>query len=197
VPRRLLVLAVAALALVATAGCADDVSPAARIGDLKITNDELLDEVESWASNPQAVDPATLETSTPGTYPLELVRQLLQQRLDFELHRIEFDALGLELDDELRDQALTTLFGDPAAAESAFEAFTEEFAAAFVDDVARQIAVQTELGDEGYTEWRTEAYTTSEIEVSPRYGSWDGTTGQIVPPEGPTQPTTTPAAVAQ
>ena len=196
-PRRLLALAVAALALFASAGCADDVSPAARIGDVTITNDELLDEVAAWVANPQAIDPATLDESAPGTYPLELVRQLLQQRLDFELHHIEFDALGLELDDNLREQALTTLFGDPSAADAAFEAFTDEFAAAFVDDVARQIAVQGELGDEGYTTWRTDAYRTTDIEVSPRYGTWDGTTGQIVPPTGPTQPATTFAPVGQ
>lgn len=195
-PRQLLALAIAALALLASAGCADDVSPAARIGDLTISNDELLDEVDAWVNNPQAVDPATLDASAPGTYPLELVRQLLQQRLDFELHRIEFESLGLELDDTLRDQALETLFGDPSAADAAFEAFTDEFAAAFVDDVARQIAVQGELGDEGYTEWRTEAYNGSDIEVSPRYGTWDGSTGQIVPPTGPAQPATTAPVLA-
>lgn len=190
-PRRLLALVVAALAVLASSGCADDVSPAARIGNVTITHDELLDEVAAWVANPQAIDPATLDSSAPGTYPLELVRQLLQQRLDFELHHLQFDALGLELDDALRDQALTTLFGDPSAAEGAFAAFTEEFADAFVDDVAREIAVQEQLGDEGYTEWRADAYSTTDIEVSPRYGTWDGTTGQIVPPTGPAQATTT------
>src|SRR5688572_16576560 len=133
----------------ASAGCADDVSPAARIGDLKISNDALLDEVAEWAGNPAAIDPATLADAAPGTYPLELVRQLLQQRVDFELHRMEFEALDLELDDELRDQALGVLFGDPAAAEQAFAAFSDEFAASFVDDVSRQIGVQNELGDDG------------------------------------------------
>jgi len=191
VSRRLLAIAVAALALVASAGCADDVSPAARIGDVKITNDELLDEVAQWVANPSAVDPATVASTTPGSYPLELVRQLLQQRVDFELHRQEFELLGLEVDDDLRQEAISVLFGDPAAADAAFAAFTEEFAASFVDDVARQIAVQNELGEEGYTAWRAETYSEADIEVNPRYGSWDGTTGQIVPPSGPVQPTTT------
>lgn len=189
--RRLLALAVSVLALLASAGCASDVSPAARIGDLKISNDELLDEVAQWVGNPAAVDPATVASTTPGTYPLELVRQLLQQRLDFELHRQEFESLGLEVDEELRTQALTTLFGDPAAADDAFAAFTEEFTASFVDDVARQIGVQNELGEEGYAAWRTEAYNEADIEINPRYGSWDAATGQIVAPSGPLQPTTT------
>jgi hypothetical protein len=191
VPRRLLALAVAALALFASAGCADDVSPAARIDGTKISNEALLDEVAEWVGNPAAVDPATVASTTPGSYPLELVRQLLQQRIDFVLHNREFDALGLELTDDMRNQALTVLFGDPAAAEDSFAAFSDEFASSFVDDVARQVAVQTEYGDEAYTAWRTEAYAGSDIEVSPRYGTWDATTGQITPPSGPSQPTTT------
>jgi hypothetical protein len=191
VPRRLLALAVAALAIFASAGCADDVSPAARIGDTKISNNELLDEVAEWVGNPAAVDPATLADSTPGTYPLELVRQLLQQRIDFELHRQEFEALGLTVDDDMREQALTALFGDPAAADQAFAEFSHDFAADFVDDVARQIGVQNELGDDGYGEWRTDAYAHVDIEINPRYGSWDATTGQIVAPTGPVQPVDT------
>jgi hypothetical protein len=188
VPRRLLVPAVALLALLGAAGCADDVSPAARVEGTTIGNDELLDEVAQWAGNPAAVDPAMLAESSPGTYPLELVRQLLAQRIDFELHNQGFDELGLELTDELREQALTVLLGDPAAAEQAFGAFSAEFAGRFTDDVARQVALQEELGDEQYAEWRTEAYADADIEVNPRYGSWDDETAQIVAPSGPVQP---------
>ncbi len=187
-PRRLLAFAVAALALLVSTGCAADVSPAARIGDTKISNDTLLAEVAEWVGNPAAVDPAMVADTTPGTYPLDLVRQLLQQRIDFELHRQEFERLELKLDDATRTQALTVLFGDPAAAEDAFAAFSKDFRASFVDDVARQIAVQTALGDDGYSEWRTAAYADTAIEVSPRYGHWDATTGQIVAPSGPVQP---------
>src|SRR3546814_2665161 len=46
--RRLMLPALAGLTLVATAGCADDVSPAARVDGVAIPNDELLDEVEQW-----------------------------------------------------------------------------------------------------------------------------------------------------
>lgn len=187
-PRRLLALAVAALALVGGAGCADDVSPAVRIGDRKIGNDAFLAEVAEWAGNPEAVDPATLGDRSPGTYPLELVSQLLAQRIDFELHRQEFDVLGLKLDDAMREQALTSIFGDPSAAEGAFSAFSEEFAQAFTDDVARQLAVQTELGEDSYTEWRTKAFAETAIEVSPRYGTWDPKSAQIIAPKGPIQP---------
>lgn len=184
-PRRLLAPALVALAVLLASGCADSVSPAVRVGADKIGNDEFLAEVAEWAGNPAAVDPSMLGEPTPGTFPLELARQLLQQRIDFTLHNQEFAKLGLELDEAMREQALTVLFGDPSAADAAFSEFSAAFAAAFTDDVARQIAVSEALGEDLYGTWRTEAYAETDIEVSPRYGSWDPESGQIVAPTGP------------
>lgn len=195
-PRRLLALAVAALAVFASAGCAKDVSPAARVGDVKISNDDFLAEVAEWVGNPVAVDPSMLGTRSPGTYPLDLVRQLLQQRIDFALHNAEFDRLGLKLDDALRTKALTALFGDPSASTEAFSAFSEDFAKQFTDDIARQVGVTDELGESDYTAWRAKAYATTPIEVNPRYGSWDAKNGQIVPPKGPAQPAGDPSGAS-
>lgn len=195
-PRRLIALAVAALAVFAGAGCAKDVSPAARVGDVKISNEVFLAEVAQWVGNPVAVDPAMLGTRSPGTYPLDLVRQLLQQRIDFALHNAEFDHLGLKLDDSLRTKALTVLFGDPSASTQAFSAFSKTFAKQFTDDIARQVAVADKLGDTDYAAWRTKAYATTSIEVNPRYGSWDSKSGQIVAPKGPSQPAGRPAAAS-
>jgi len=197
VPRRFLALVVTALVGLVGAGCADDVSPALRIGDTKIGNEAFLDEVAEWAGNPVAIDPSVLADSSPGTYPLELVRQLLQQRIDFELHNQEFEALGLELDDDLRDGALAALFGDPSASVEAFSAFSDEFAQQFTDDIARQIAVEQELGPNEYNAWRAEAYAEADIEVSPRYGTWDGESGQVTPPQGPIGSATTQPAFGQ
>lgn len=186
-PRRLRLLALvfAAFISAAVAGCADDVSPAVRIGDLKISNDTFLDEMAEWVGNEAAVDQSVLQDSSPGTYPLELTRQLLQQRIDFELHNLEFERLGLQLDDAMRDRALTIVFGDPSAAEEPLSGFSDEFAQQYTDDVARQIVVSDELGEEGYGAWREQAYAETDIEVSPRYGTWDSDAGQIVPPPGP------------
>ncbi|MEO7428889.1 MAG: hypothetical protein ABIY48_05855 [Acidimicrobiales bacterium] len=193
-PRRLLALAVAVLAILGATGCADSVSPAARIGDVKIGNDAFLAEVAEWVGNPAAIDPTVLGEPNPGTYPLDLVRQLLQQRIEFELHHQEFDHLGLKLDDAMRQQGLASIFGDPAAAEGPFKGFSKAFAASFTDDVARQLAVQTKLGDTDYTAWHTKAQAQTPIEISPRYGTWDPATGQITPPKGPTQPVSTVTA---
>jgi hypothetical protein len=173
---------IAGLALVSAAGCADDVSPALRVGDTKISNAELLSEIDQWVHNPLAVDASQLEGRAPGAYPGDLVRQLLRQRIDFAIHNAEFERRHLKLDDKLREDALTAQFGDPAGAEQAYAAFTKEFADEFTDDVARQIALQDELGDDGYVAWLTDAYAKTEIEVNPRYGTWEPTSRQVTPP---------------
>jgi hypothetical protein len=64
--------------------------------------------------------------------------------------------------------------------------------------MARQYAVQAKLGQAGYSAWRATAYSSKDIHVSPRYGSWDATSQQVVPPKGPSpapgQTTTTPTS---
>jgi hypothetical protein len=184
VPRRLLAPLAVVLVLMLGAGCADDVAPAARVGDVTIGNDAFLDEMEEWVGNPNAVTPELAAAAAPGAFPGELTRQLLTQRVDFELHAQEFESLGLELDQAARDLGIQVLFGDPLQAETALEPFSDDFAASFLDDVARQVAVEEALG-EGYTAWRQQAYATTDIEVSPRYGTWNGTIGAIDPPAGP------------
>lgn len=180
-PRRVLAILLAAVAF-ATAGCADQVSPAIRVGDASVSNDELLEEVRQWAGNPMAIDPTQLVGRTPGGYPGDLVRNIVRQRVDFMLHEQEFERLGLQLDEELRNEALVTLFGDPSRAEEAFDAFSDEFAASFTDDVARQIAVQEQLGEEGYSTWYVDAYDSTDIEVHSRYGRWDPATRSVAAP---------------
>jgi hypothetical protein len=188
VPRRLALLATALLTVAFSAGCSSDVSPAARIGDVKISNDDFLAEVGEWAGNPAAVSPDELAGQPPGTYPQALVAQVLQQRIDLELHNQEFAHLHLKLTDDLRQQALTNLFGDPQAAQQALGGFSEDFAASYIDDVVRQTEVQAELGDADYATWHDEAVRTTKIEVNSRYGSWDVDSGSIVAPSGPKQP---------
>ena len=134
--------------------------------------------------------PGQLADQTPGTYPHGArCDALIQQRIDIELHDQEFEELDLELDDEACGAgARPALPGDLALAEQALAGFSEEFATRCVDDVARQIAVQTELGDEA-TARGGPGPPEADIEVSPRYGSWDpdDRPGRS-PPDGPVQP---------
>jgi hypothetical protein len=190
VPRRLLtLLAVPLLALVAGAGCADDVSPAVRVGDVTLSDGDLMDEVAEWTGNEQAIPQTELAGLSPGTYPMRLVDAILQQRIDFELHEAKFDELGLTLDDDLRQQALLSLFqGDLASAQQALSGFSQAYAARYIDDYTRQLAVENALGNADYLAWRNEAYLETDIEVSPRYGRWDPEQQSVIGPDGPSQP---------
>jgi hypothetical protein len=186
VPRRLLPLILAALVVVASAGCARDVSPAARFGDRKITDEQLDDEVGQWAHNSAAFDKSQLASLNPGTYPMSLVSVILQQRIELDLHNEEFASLHLTLTDEDRSAALSSLFrGDSSLAEQALQGFSKSYATRYVDDIARQYAVETELGQQGYVSWRNKAFRAADIEVSPRYGTWDASSQSIVAPKGP------------
>jgi hypothetical protein len=196
VSRRLLALATVALALLLSAGCADDVAPAARVGDLRITDDEILDEVEEWAGSPallQAVQfPSELaEGGGTGTYSTALVDFVLGSRVSFEVHNTEFDGRGLDLTDDLRDSVREELFGPQTPV--ILDELSADYVDRLVDDVARRIALQEELGDQDYDDWLQEAM--QDVEVSPRYGTWDAESLQILAPTDPAAPTTTaPAA---
>jgi opacity protein-like surface antigen len=190
VPRRLLALAVTALALVSSAGCADDVSPAARIGDTKIGNGAFLDEVAEWAGSDTLVAalqiPST-EGGGPGSYSISFADFVLSNRINFELHNAKFEELGLELSAQELNDVRDALLGDPAATEAVLAELSKSYGDHLVADVARQAAVGQSLGD-GYEAWLAEAFAKADIEVSPRYGTWDRASNQIVPPEGPVQP---------
>ncbi|MDP1820078.1 MAG: hypothetical protein Q8K58_09345 [Acidimicrobiales bacterium] len=187
-PRPLRALAAASLVVALGAGCADDVSPGVEVGSAKVSIDEVLDEVAEWTGN-EATSFHQEPSDASDTYPMEVVGSLVQQRVELEVHRQHFAELDLQLDDAIRAQALQFLFqGDTSAAEQALGGFSEEYAEEYVDDIARQLAVQTELGQQGYGEWRAEALRTTRIRVNPRFGSWDPVAQAVVGPEGPLDP---------
>lgn len=190
--RRLLALATAALAALASAGCTDDVAPAAQIGDVRITESELLDEVAEWAENPALLSvvqfPEELvdgEGSGEGsTYSTALVDFVLGSRVSFEVHRAEFERRGLELPDEVLDSVRRELFGPQTDAVA--DQISKEYFDRLVEDVAIRLHLAEELGQGDYDEWLADA--TEEVEVNPRYGSWDGESSAVVPPLDPAAP---------
>ena len=187
--RRLLALVVGALVLVVGSGCADDVAPAVTIDGVKVSDRDFLDEVDEWANNPSAYPPERLAEHNPGTYPMSLVTAILGQRIDLSLSHQEFERRGLELTDDLRQQALAILFnGDLQAAQQALSGFSDDYRDRYLDEISEQLAVQADLGEDGYAQWRDQAYLEADVDVSPRYGTWDGSSGAVTPPEGPVQP---------
>jgi len=185
VPRRLLPCLAASVlvAVLGASGCADEVSPAARIADVTVTDDELLAEVEAWASSPSLLTELQVDVpggAAAGSYDMEFVDFVLYNRINFELHDAQFEELGLELDEGLRQEVEAGFLGQSSAA-----ALAElgDYGDVLVDDVARQIAVQEAMGDE-YQGWFADAGR-SDIEVSPRYGRWDEAVGFVVSPDGP------------
>lgn len=173
--------------IVLASGCASDVAPAARVGDETITTEELFDEVGEWAGNAQtqrSVDLAA--TESPSGYAMGPVISILHERIIFTITGPAFDEMGLELTDTLRQQALTVILGDPSQADAAFGAFTDAYAQRYVDDLAKGIAVQEQLGDEGFVDLVREG--ASDLELNPRFGTWDEANITIVPPEGPQAP---------
>lgn len=194
-PRRLLALAaVAAFVLVTSAGCASEVSPAARVGDVKISNDALLDEVAEWNGSGTLLSYFQLTEAPAGgaqRFPMAFVDVVLTNRISFELHRAKFDELGLELTDQDLAAMREGLIGDPQSSAQVLAELSSSYADRLVEDVARQAAVAGALGD-GYEQWARSAFA-ADIEVNPRYGTWDPTTAQITPPDDPKAASTAPA----
>ncbi len=192
-PRRLLPLVALVVVVALTAGCADDVSSAAQVGDdIEISTDDLLHEVGQWAGSPAMVE--GLQLGDPagageGSYSTTFVNAVLGYRIGFELHREQFDALGLELTDQELAEVESGIFGDQS--EEVLGQLDADYADQLVEDVAKQFAVTQAMGD-GYQAWLVDAFTVTDIEVNPRFGSWDSQSGTVVPPEGPRPaPTTT------
>ena len=109
-------------------------------------------------------------------------RSCSTNRIGFELHNAEFERLGLELTDTELEDVRTSLFEDPAPRRPCSTS-SATYGDQLVEDVARQFKLQTELADE-YAAWAAEAYPAADIEVSPRYGTWDLATGLVRPARG-------------
>jgi len=183
VPRRLLSLvAVGVVALLSASGCADDVSPAARVGSVTVTDDALMDEAAEWAANPQTPRASSLPVGEHA-FATEPVSEILTERIILDVLGREFDRRGLE--PAPHEQALAAIGVDPTQEEAAFAGFSDEYARAYVEDFAEALAVQSDLGDD-FGPFMTEAL--ADVEIDPRYGTWDTATLSVKPPEAPGPP---------
>ncbi|MBA2752396.1 MAG: hypothetical protein H0U41_09230 [Actinobacteria bacterium] len=144
-------------------------------------------ELDQWAGSPtllQQLEVTGFEGAGAGSYSTAFVDYLLSNRVSFELHNLQFEELGLELAEEDLSAIRTGLFADPAATAAVFDELGDGYEEELVADVARQVAVSDAMGED-YPAWQAEAFTRTDIEINPRFGSWDSQVGQVAAPLGP------------
>jgi hypothetical protein len=177
-------------------------TPAAQIGDRTVSNGDLRDEVEKWASNPTMLQAINVQgTGTAGRRSASLVTFALSHRVVSEQARImlaeareraaegdvDLDEAGVdgealsEPGDQEIDGILAQLdqqFTGPEGI-SVFRGFDDDFRRRLATDLAYQERLQlaVQLGVEA-----------PEVSVNPRYGRPEVLQGgivQVVPPTGP------------
>lgn len=173
-----MLIAAVSLGGLAATGCAEQ-SAAVRVGDDMVSQSDFEAELDAYASSESFVpDPAGVAGALPGSYSQEFVAAALNQRIEFMLAQQVFDDEGFELSESdvslVADQVQDSLDGIPA-----------DLRRSLIEDVARQVQLQRELGVEGYGRALTEAADRTEIHVSTHYGSWDPERRTVVPPDGP------------
>jgi hypothetical protein len=189
VPRRLLTLLAVALVALVASGCTEGTTAAVRVGDRTLSHRDVIDELDEWAGNPEAVSsPELLRGPAPGSYSTAFVADLVGFRIERELVRAEAERRGLEAGPELIAAARQAFYGDEATAEAIEAGWSEGYAARLLEDIALELALQDELGQAEFLAWRDAAASTDRISVSSRLGRWDDDQGRVVPPEGPVTP---------
>ncbi len=188
--RRLLPAVVVVLAL-GSAGCADDVAPAARVGDTTISDDDLMADVREWAGNDQVQSSQDLPViGNQHAFAAGPVTERLGEMIILAIVGNEFDRLDLDLTDEDRTQAFALIGLDPSQEELFLGGFSEEYHATYLEDWAKFAAVQRTMGDDLQAA-ATEA--AASVEVNPRYGTWDARSFTVTPPSAPQGPATADA----
>jgi hypothetical protein len=178
-PRRLTLLAVTlAIGALMTAGCAEQ-SAAVRVGDRTVSQSDFEAELDAFASSTAFVqDPATVEGALSGSFTQEFVAAALGQRIEFMLAERLFDERELELTDA-DIQTITEQVGPQ------LEDMPRDLRESLIEDLARRTRLLEELGEQEYGLTLTEAADATDIEVSSHYGTWNGETYSVDPPEGP------------
>ena len=171
------------------AGCSN-VDAAVTLGDTKITTAELQANVDLILAERAKVDTSQMQ--------LESGETLLRNQLNFQVLIAGFAEIAKELDIQItsseiagRRAEIVEQVGGPEALPAALVAAS--IAPADLDGYLRAILTTQKLGEaliqtgvaEAEVQTRTQQLFVAKvnelkIEVNPRYGKWDATTGQIV-----------------
>lgn len=185
-----LLLAISALLLGA---CADDGelggptfggSLAASVGSFEYTNADLEGEVEAWAVNPNFMTQVLgiADVGREGRRSSDLVSFVLSHRVLTEQSRQLAEATGYEPSPEEIDALVSQIdqaFVDPGTGGALFQVYDEDFRQRLGRDFAYQQNLQTVDAT---------GVEVPEVDVNPRYGSFenqDRGVGRVNPPAGP------------
>ena len=185
-PRRLqLAFAALALAAIAGSGCAYQVAPAIRVGDLTVTHEQLADELEEWAGNEATQASQTLTiVGTRHGFAQQPASEIIGERIILGLFEDEFERRGLELTQADRDNAFVLIGIDPSQEEQLLGGFSDAYRAEYLERWAKVAAVQADpsIG----TDLRSVIGDgADDVELSSRYGTWDPIGFVVSPPPGP------------
>ena len=183
--RRLVpVVAALAVATLATFGCAEQ-SAGVRVGDDVVSESALVDELDAYGNNTALFEAAggsgVIRGDLRDSYQQSFVGDLVEQRIIFMLSEQIFDDEGLELSDADLQQARQSI----SSQMTGFDAFPSEYRSSFVEDVARTNVLSDELGQEGFNAALLEKASSTDIDVSSRFGVWNPDTLALEPPPGP------------
>jgi hypothetical protein len=186
--RRLVpVLALAAVAGLAAAGCASQ-SVGVRVGDDTYSQADMVDELDAYGENEELFPPEQAESirgELADSYSQDFVAELLRQRITFMVAEQVFDDEGLELTEDDRTVAESQL-ATQFRSQEAVDAFPDAYRERLVDDLARLNILAEELGQDGFNEALVDTVRTSDVEVSPRFGEWDADQLDVAAPVGST-----------
>jgi hypothetical protein len=171
--------------MVMASGCAEGRGYAARVGDETVALSDFEDELDAAVDLPGFEVPEGPAGDAPGSYSQAYVGEHLRLRIILELVRQEAEDRDLELTDEHRQVATDELLGgDDALAE-----LDADYRESIVEDYARVVALGEDLGGiDQVDQLLNEALADADISVNTRFGRWDRSSGQVIPPEGPREP---------
>ena len=189
-------MVLAVLLAVAAASCGWN-QPAAKVGKVEISEDQLKADVEALRTVPELATLFGAEVPEKGPVPASVTANMLSLRISQLVlaARFESSKVGLPLDEANRraedertkladiDEQLTLQLGSPE---------TYAKVPASLREILRTFLLYRDLllGEVPEDEVLTTVsgiFAASDISVAPRYGSWDSTTFSVVPPEGPGQ----------
>lgn len=198
--RRLVLVSAVAVVGLAAAGCSDQ-NAAIRVGNDTVSQSDFQDELKAYADNEAFWAGLGLDAQeeTAGeltdSYSQGFVCQILAQRVQFVLVDQLFEAEGLELtefDRQAGRQRLESQFNPQVDPVSEFPA---SYADRLIDDFARIARLESESDQQRLSEAFQSLVDDTDIEVSPRYGTWNTQRWlerdpcPVDPPDGPVSDT--------